>query len=76
MASMGDGTADADGWVKMTVQWGQSLPFPLFAGIPSGCFLMAYAALVPCPLNPLTTGTAYLRVFIFFSTLSTTFQTC
>ena len=49
IASLGDGTADADGWLKMTVvsntllrgqstsQKGQSLPFLLVAGRSNGC---------------------------------------
>ena len=50
IASLGDGTADADGWLKMTVhtllrkqstsQKGQSLPFPLVASRSNGCFYM------------------------------------
>ena len=56
IARLGDGTADADGWLKMTIQWwwfqthcsekqntsqkGQSLPFPLVAGRTNRFFYM------------------------------------
>ena len=58
---MGDGTADTDGWLTMTVHdggfkhtaqkaehiaKGQSLPFILVAGRSHGCFSMVQQ---PCP---------------------------
>ena len=58
---MGDGTADTDGWLTMTVHdggfkhtaqkaehisKGQSLPFTLVAGRSNGCFSMVQQ---PCP---------------------------